>query len=120
MGAQKAYGIDIDLEAVSHAQKNAQLNQLKASFSTDLPPLQGIVLLNMILPEQKQVLEQIPLLPNQATLWITSGILASQESEALQFYRSFGLQLVEKRQRGEWLGLKLRKESPAKTRPLCM
>ncbi len=110
MGASDAYGIDIDGDALIHARENARLNQLEkfSHFSTSLPnKKKGIVFINMILSEQKSVLQQIPDLPERASLWITSGILATQKEEALIFMSQFGLLLLEEKQKGEWISLKL-------------
>lgn len=110
MGAPFAYGIDIDESALLHAQQNALLNQLesRAHFARTLPKqAHGIVLFNMILLEQKTVLQEIPHLPHLAQTWICSGILDKQRNEALSFYRSLKLELVEEKKRGEWLSFKL-------------
>ena len=110
MGAKTAYGIDIDDEALIHAQQNASLNQLEkcAHFSRKLPSLKekGIVLINMILSEQRTVLQEISELPNQAKLWIVSGVLKSQRTEALSWIQQFGFKCIDEKERGEWLGLK--------------
>ncbi len=112
MGASRAYGIDIEEEALTHAKSNARLNQLETAshFSNSLPhKTKGIVLINMILSEQKIVLEQIPNLTERASLWITSGILATQKEDALALTRQLGLSLLEEKQQGEWIALKLQK-----------
>jgi ribosomal protein L11 methyltransferase len=110
MGATSAYGIDIDEGALNHARENARLNHLGkyTHFSNFLPKKKkGIVLINMILSEQKTVLQQIPDLPKRASLWITSGILATQKKDALAFTSKLGLTFLEEKQQGEWIALKL-------------
>lgn len=113
MGAQFAYGIDIDPAAISHAKQNASLNHLekRCQFSEKLPIIKepGIVLMNMILPEQKFVIEENPSLPGLSKLWITSGILESQKKEALDFLESLGLRCLKEKQRGEWIAFELNK-----------
>lgn len=112
MGAKRAIGIDIDEGALFHARQNAKLNQLQrlASFSNVLPKrASGIVLINMILSEQKTVLQQIPDLPLRASLWITSGILADQRNEALSLIEQLDLSLLEEKQEGEWISLKCKR-----------
>lgn len=104
LGARSAHGIDIDPEAISHAQANAQLNNLPATYSLT-PPANlspSILLLNMILPEQIQV--HPPAFNSHARLWITSGILAIQTKAYLQQAHQWGWTLVEARQKGEWMG----------------
>lgn len=115
MGASSAFGIDIDPEAISHAQANLGHNRLdRVFFSRHLPakPPRGLVLINMILSEQKAVLSQIPFLPSLAAEWICSGILESQRAEALGFAEALGLILVEEKQLGEWLGFRFKSNSP--------
>jgi ribosomal protein L11 methyltransferase len=103
--ARSAIGIDIDSEALRHARKNRKLNQLKATFSKRLPkkiPRKNIMLMNMILPEQKEF--QPERLNSLAKLWIISGILASQKKAYLSQAKSWGWRLLSHHRRGEWLG----------------
>jgi ribosomal protein L11 methyltransferase len=108
LGAKDAYGIDIDKEALLHAEENAKLNQLedKVCYSKALPNKanRGTVLLNMILPEQKEVLKAHPSLAQRAKVWISSGILIKQRAEACLFYEQMGLEITEERTKGEWMG----------------
>jgi ribosomal protein L11 methyltransferase len=111
MGAKKANGIDIDPKALAHARKNAALNHLEkqARFSQKLPQLKAkpVVLINMILPEQRILIGENPALPKQAKLWLTSGILKSQRNETLSFLSGLGLKVIEEKERDEWLGFKI-------------
>lgn len=110
MGASQAIGIDIDENALEHARHNANLNRLSARFSRNLPKnSKGVVLINMILSEQKAVLQEIPNLPSRASLWIASGFLAEQKKEAISFTEQLGLHLLEIKQEGEWIALKLQR-----------
>lgn len=112
MGAKKAIGIDIDEGALQHAELNSELNRLeeRARFSQILPKrTHGVVLINMILSEQKTVLETIPNLPSRASLWIASGFLIEQRGAALAFIQELGLRLLEEKQKGEWLSLKCKR-----------
>ncbi len=111
MGASRSIGIDIDEEAILHARQNAKLNQLRQStnFARTLPKRsRGIVLINMILSEQKLVLKEIPDLPRRASLWIASGILVEQKQEAQDFAESLGLQFLEEKKEGEWIAMKFK------------
>lgn len=104
LGAKSALGIDIDPDAVTHAEKNNALNGLNARFSQtipkSLPP--SIVLMNMILSEQRAAFS--PEANRAAKLWITSGILACQEHGYLAQTAEWGWQVVSKHQKSEWLG----------------
>ncbi len=108
LGARSLIGIDIDPQAIEHAEKNAKLNQLKAVFSLEVPqrvPGAQILLMNMILSEQKMVMEQKERLNPLANLWITSGILASQRGEYRKITKAWGWQLKKEIRKGEWVGM---------------
>ena len=110
MGAKKAYGIDIDRQALAHARQNAVLNHFaeRARFSETAPqfPEKAVVLINMILPEQRILVSENPGLPKRAKLWIASGFLKTMRKEALLFLSKLGLEIIEEKERGEWLGFK--------------
>jgi ribosomal protein L11 methyltransferase len=108
LGALSLLGIDIDPDAIQHAHNNMVLNQLDAVFCENIP--EGacgnqILLMNMILPEQKIVMEQKAQLNSLAGNWITSGILASQREEYYALTKQWGWRLKSEIQQGEWLGL---------------
>lgn len=114
MGASHAYGIDIDSNAITHAHQNASLNQMsdRTNFSNTLPKkARGIVLMNMILSEQKDVLQQIPYLTKKGSLWICSGYLVEQKKEAYSWLQKLGLICIEEKICGEWLSIKGRPNS---------
>jgi len=104
LGSRSARGIDVDSEALLHAQKNNSLNHLKAKFSKDLPKRipPSIVLMNMIASEQRAAFS--PRANQAAKLWITSGILESQEKAYLELASSWGWSFQSRYQREEWLG----------------
>jgi ribosomal protein L11 methyltransferase len=108
LGATSLIGIDIDPEAIQHAQKNAKLNELKGVFCLNVPkdsPGSQILLMNMILSEQKMVMEQKDKLNSLAGMWITSGILASQRDEYRAITKTWGWQFKKEIRKGEWLGM---------------
>jgi ribosomal protein L11 methyltransferase len=102
LGANSSFGIDIDPEALLHAKENNELNHLNARFNKKLPPKlpPSIFLMNMILSEQRVAFQKHP----SAKLWITSGILESQESEYLAQADKWGLKVRSRHQNSEWLG----------------
>lgn len=103
LGAKSAHGIDIDEAAIQHAKKNANLNQLKASFSRELPEIsKSIFLMNMILPEQRIFAPQR--LNFKAKFWIVSGIMTSQQEEYLHQAKKWGWDLLRMFEKSDWLG----------------
>lgn len=110
LGARFAHGIDIDPDALLHAEKNNVLNGLEARFSKTLPNKlpPSIVLMNMILSEQRLAFSSRA---NQAAkLWITSGILATQATEYLAQASDWGWELHSTHRRSDWLGFVFNKK----------
>ncbi len=87
LGAKQCFGIDIEPEAVAHAQENAEINGLKVAFfhAKNPPRLRGplLIVMNMIHSEQKRAKEMYDELFDQAEMIITSGVLASQREAYL-------------------------------------
>jgi ribosomal protein L11 methyltransferase len=107
LGAEYAYGIDIDLAAVKHARENGKLNRImsQARFSKSLPKKlssSNIFLMNMIFPEQQ--LFNPARYNSKAKLWVISGILENQRDEYLSQALSWDWQLEEEYSRSEWKG----------------
>jgi ribosomal protein L11 methyltransferase len=102
--AERAWGIDIDPEALIHAKTNNRLNRLQARFSQRLPQKfpPAIVLMNMIFSEQRIAFSEEA--NRFAKIWITSGILAAHEAEYLAQTKLWGWKLLSRAQQSEWLG----------------
>lgn len=97
--AKRVIALDIDPEAVKHAQENAALNDLEIDF--DLAQhIPEVTLLNMILTEQKNALSA---LRAPRGLLLTSGVLADQEREALDFALEKGWKLQKLVEKEGWL-----------------
>jgi len=104
--ARLAVGIDIDSDAIVHANKNLKLNNLKAHFSLSFPRKKfDIALMNMISSEQQVVMKQTI----DADLWITSGVLVKQRDEYLALTKSWGWTFLEEARQEDWLGMIFRK-----------
>ncbi len=90
MGARSVHGIDIDLEALCHAEKNAMLNNLNISFSTTYyTSCDAVYLMNMIPLEQQEAVKSVS--PSPASLWIISGLLKDRAYRGGDIIKEFYL-----------------------------
>lgn len=116
MGASKAYGIDIDPQAVEHSRANAKLNQLESvcqfflpsEFNVNLqPPL--VMAINMIFSEQQEAYAALPALHSLPGLWITSGIRQEERENYLKQFSLWNGQLIDELEQEGWLGFVFKK-----------
>jgi ribosomal protein L11 methyltransferase len=115
LGSISSFGIDIDPEAIQHAKNNAELNHLEAEFGLTIPeqcPGHQIVLMNMILSEQKVVMQKKDQLNALADQWITSGILVSERKAYYALTKQWNWKLKQELKQGEWLGMVFEQHSP--------
>lgn len=104
-GASSVWAIDIDPQAEEHTQLNAAYNQVEVHVGKTPEDLPLVVLINMILSEQKAAIETLqPIMPMVETV-VASGILASQLDEAQKLWPGFKLYAVE--QKEGWLAIGL-------------
>jgi ribosomal protein L11 methyltransferase len=122
LGTDFALGVDTDPDAIADAYKNAALNGLAdrlylgvGSVDTILGggfPLSRapVVLANILASVIQRLMDQglIKLLLEDGIL-ILSGILVEQEGEILASIKEHPLQLVERRQKGDWIALVMKK-----------
>ncbi len=108
MGAKDAFGIEIDLASLRHAEKNALKNGLNSLFSMNLDKQKikpnSVFLMNMTLNEQAKFMEEHPDLNGFAQCWITSGILNEQKNKYLEMTKNWGWKLQKSSKKGKWLG----------------
>lgn len=110
MGASKAYGIDIDKEALEHSYQNACLNQIEnqcifclpADFKWKPTSQPVIILMNMIQSEQQTAWSSLPSLHAQAGECLTSGIRIEERNSYLALTAQRGWSLQEELTEGEW------------------
>lgn len=111
LGANSACGIDIDPEALSHAQSNAVLNGLedRVVFHQPqdyllVPSENTVVLMNMIRSQQEVAWASLPQLHSRSFLCFTSGVLAFEKEIYRQECHSRGWQLIQGQQQNDWMG----------------
>lgn len=110
LSAKKGIGIDIDIDALSHAEKNKELNPLakRAVFGLTVSlheifsPL--TILINMISSEQNVAWASHPVLHSRKARIIASGILVEQREAYLKMTSKWGWDLMEEREEEGWLG----------------
>jgi len=118
LGAGHALGVDIDNEAVTAARENAELNGvagrmeiglgsvgeiLNGSHSIRQAPL---VLANILAPVIIRLLDEgLGRLVSPGGWLVLSGILQEQAGEVQAALQEAGLQMLERRQIGDWVAL---------------
>lgn len=116
MGAKKAIGLDIDLEAISHAQTNAICNNLsdRAIFTENLENVlfnasESLFLMNMTFLEQKSVRALYPDLIGPSSLLLTSGLLDYQQSAYVKWLEDLGFSCLKVLGQDQWLAFVFQK-----------
>jgi len=116
MGASAVYGIDIDAQALSHAQRNSVHNAMETYTSFKLPEefsailermipnnLRMVVLMNMIHSEQRIAWESVTQIYPYVTDCLISGILEEERAPYLEWCKKWDWQLKEEIQEEGWL-----------------
>ena len=124
LGASKALGVDIDLEAIGASQQNAALNGVSERLEVSIGSVSDVrlgkfsirqaplVFANILAPIIVRLLKDgLAELVTPGGSLILSGILAEQEETVLEAAHAHGLRLCESRQIADWLALRLSPES---------
>ncbi len=115
LGIESVIGVEIDPEAISHHEGNIELNHFKPmTISKELKEEylkfdDQLILINMILSEQKQVFESMPKIFEKQKKWYGSGILIDGLEEAIHFYNSKGLKILKIDELDKWAGIYMEK-----------
>ncbi len=114
MGASSAIGIDIELDAVVHAQKNSLLNNLENKISfyhsdNYFVPNHwaNCIVMNMITSEQKIAWKHYIDIFRDARELIVSGILVAEKEKYLLEVGQKGWRLSDSLEEGEWCAIHL-------------
>lgn len=121
LGARRALGVDIDLEAVQAARENVEMNGVSDRIELargSLDEIQrgvfsirraNLVLANILAPVLVRLLDAgLADLRFPGGSLVLSGILAEQTPEVESAARRHGLHLVEQAQSGDWVALWLK------------
>lgn len=116
-GASRAIGVDIDHEALAHADENSRVNTLdRVSFSKQLPTSLGtepLIVINMISSEQRKAWEANKPAHSLSCPVIASGILKSERLQYLdEVQKQRGWHLKEEVQEEEWLAFLFEQSEP--------
>jgi ribosomal protein L11 methyltransferase len=124
LGARKALGVDIDADSIRASQENAATNGVTDRLELGLGSLAEVragayslrqapvVLANILAPVLIRMLDDglgELLLPGGSL--VLSGILQEQAGDVTAAGQRNGLQLVERRQIGDWVALRLIREN---------
>ena len=110
LGASQVIGIDIEEAALSHARKNAELNEMSSSIifcspeEFIPPPTQKVVLMNMISSQQLIAWLSLSPLHFSTSFLITSGILDEEKGSYLKMIKNWGFQVKEESLKEGWWG----------------
>lgn len=110
IGAKSVIGIDIDPAANAHAAENAALNGFKEIkfYLPDQVPVcdsfSGVILMNMIMSEQKEAWKVFSSGRAVSGLALTSGILKEQEEEYRTLVKGWGWEVKQVIEDSGWLG----------------
>lgn len=111
LGAKRAWGIDIDPQALEHTLENAQLNQTQehiqcANAINPKWPIEEpyVIMMNMIETEQLAAWEAASTLHSKRAYIITSGILTMDKEDYLQLTKQWNWILKESKEEEDWIG----------------
>jgi len=108
----RGIGLDIDPTALDNARLNVRLNKVEHLFSVKSGTIKRVetkfdlILANILATPLIKMAPFIVQALNPQGILILSGILQEQAAQVIDAYTGLGLNLVEKRGKEEWIGLK--------------
>lgn len=117
LGAKKVVMTDIDYVAVKTAKHNCEMNGVADRCEVDLnnlldekqvkaPLLLANITADVLLVLARTVEPHV----EKGGVAVLSGIIRSREAEVAEAYGALGFRTVERREKGEWVALAMRKE----------
>jgi len=123
LGAQNALGVDIDIESVRNSRENADKNNIGDEFIIGQGSVAEVnagqfafksaprVVANILAPVIIRLFDAgLAELVEPDGVLILSGILTDQAENVLEAARARGMNLVERRQMGDWVALACRRD----------
>lgn len=102
-GAAGVWALDIDPAAEEHTRRNAYHNEYDVTIGSYPQSGEFVLLLNMILSEQKEALKAMGPAKDRVSSCICSGLREVDREEAIALWDGYKIATV--RQKGEWIGL---------------
>ena len=105
LGAKQVRGTDIDPQAITASQDNAERNQVKIDFQLvkDFKAQPADLLIaNILAGPLKELSTEFDRLVKPGGRLVLSGLLQSQADELVEHYRQFGFELDERKTQDEW------------------
>ncbi len=118
LGAEGAFGVDIDAQSVKTAKENAEINGIaeKAEFKVgDLTNVvtgkYGVVCANIVADVIIRLLPDVKAFMEEEAVLIVSGIIDIRKEDVLQAVEENGFTLLAERQKDNWCALVLQVET---------
>lgn len=105
LGAKQVRGTDIDPQAITASQDNAERNQVKIDFQLvkDFKAQPADLLIaNILAGPLKELSTEFDRLVKPGGRLVLSGLLQSQADDLVEHYRQFGFELDERKTQDEW------------------
>lgn len=123
LGAKKVVMTDIDYVAVKSAKHNCEINGVADKCEVDLNNLLDdknitgdLVLANITADVLLILSESIPSHVKNGGVLIMSGIIKSRVNEVIDRYSAIDFELVQRKDKGEWIALVMKKKGGAEKR----
>ena len=105
LGAKQVRGTDIDPQAITASQDNAERNQVGIDFQLvknfKAQPA-DLLIANILAGPLKELSTEFDRLVKPGGRLVLSGLLQSQADELVEHYRQFGFELDERKTQDEW------------------
>jgi ribosomal protein L11 methyltransferase len=105
LGAKQVRGTDIDPQAITASQDNAERNQVGIDFQLvknfKAQPA-DLLIANILAGPLKELATEFDRLVKPGGRLVLSGLLQSQADELVEHYRQFGFELDERKTQDEW------------------